>query len=358
MLLPGWRVGVCGRKVIGSMGHVEVHRSATGAHYVGVETCGSVWCCPVCAGRVASGRAAEVTEHLALHAARGGATYMVTLTVRHALRQPAAMLREAVASAWTGVINGAPWKRLVARCDVLGYVRALEVTHGGNGWHPHLHVLLYTARRLDDVEEAEAKIWLFARWAKMVARRDLGDCDPAAFVFERVKGEQQGAEYLTKWGAGCEVTRGSDKTGRKGRSPWQLLEDADGDDRQACALFIEYAHAFKGARHLTWSQKLRRLYLKRDEPDDETLASTASEPGEQMELNTDNGVDYGRVIALPARAFAEIVRRRLTADILDAAAGGGRPSVLALLCAYDIWSEADEQAYAWKLSQPPLAKAA
>jgi len=336
MLLPGWRVGACGRKVMGRTAHVEIERTPTGAHYVGVETCGSVWCCPVCAGRVAAGRSAELTEHLAAHVLTNGAAYMVTLTVRHALRQPATTLRAAVAAAWSAVINGAPWKRFASKCDVLGYVRALEVTHGGHGWHPHLHVLLYTARPLGSVEEGEAKVWLYERWANMVARRDLGDCDPAAFVFERVRAEQQGAEYLTKWGAGCEVTRGSDKAGRKGRSPWQLLEDADEGDRQACALFREYARAFHGARHLTWSRKLRRRYLDGDELDDDAVAALASEPGEQLSLNTDNGVEFGRVIAIPRRTFYAIVRLGLTADILDAAAAGGRASVLSLLFAYDL----------------------
>ena len=30
----------------------------------------------------------------------------------------------------------------------IGHIKALEVTHGRNGWHPHYHILIFTHQEL------------------------------------------------------------------------------------------------------------------------------------------------------------------------------------------------------------------
>ena len=30
----------------------------------------------------------------------------------------------------------------------IGHIKALEVTHGRNGWHPHYHILIFTKQEL------------------------------------------------------------------------------------------------------------------------------------------------------------------------------------------------------------------
>ena len=68
--------------------------------------------------------------------------------------------------------------------------------------------------------------------------------------------------YVAKWGAAEELTLTAKKEARSktGRSPFQLLADyAERDDKQAGALFAEYAQTFKGLRQLVWSDGLKKL---------------------------------------------------------------------------------------------------
>ena len=65
------------------------------------------------------------------------------------------------------------------------------------------------------------------------------------------------------------------KSGRAGRSPFQLLADyADQNDARAGALFAEFAGVFKGRRQLVWSPGLKKL-AGIDEVSDEQAAEDA-----------------------------------------------------------------------------------
>jgi hypothetical protein len=63
------------------------------------------------------------------------------------------------------------------------------------------------------------------------------------------------------------------KAAKGGRSPFDLLRSYLNDrDRQAGALFVEYANAFKGKRQLVWSQGLKDLFSVQEQTDEETAA--------------------------------------------------------------------------------------
>jgi hypothetical protein len=59
---------------------------------------------------------------------------------------------------------------------------ALEVTHGDNGWHPYLHVVFFLR---SDAAADEFGVWLLDRWATVVHRLGLGECNPDIWRFER-----------------------------------------------------------------------------------------------------------------------------------------------------------------------------
>ena len=48
------------------------------ASYGGLQTCGSVWTCPVCAAKIAERRRVELLDAMELHKAQGGAVYLLT----------------------------------------------------------------------------------------------------------------------------------------------------------------------------------------------------------------------------------------------------------------------------------------
>ena len=95
--------------------------------------------------------------------------------------------------------------------------------------------------------------------------------DGAGAAFQ-VQGATAAGQYLGKWGAAEELALSGRKSGRAGRSPFQLLADySDAGDKRAGALFAEYAAAFKGRRQLVWSPGLKKR-AGIDEVSDEAAA--------------------------------------------------------------------------------------
>jgi hypothetical protein len=335
-MLPKERVAGCGRKLVGSRATL-IARGERGAAWSGIETCGSIWLCAVCAAKVAELRRAEVEwiadQHVKAEAPRPspcfvgpmpyrkpGAVYMATFTVPHTAFQSARELRDGVANAFRRFQSGAPWKRAKAHAGIVGTVRALEVTHGRKGWHPHLHVLLFADDLAAEIEE-ELSFWMFDRWAAMVARGGLGECSPDAFDFHKCHRAVDAAGYVGKWGCDSEIAKAGTKTARDAnKSPWGLLLAANDGEPRARDLFEEYGMAMKGSRHLTWSKGLRELYGLGPEKTDEELAA-AEEPFEGAKV-------LGTV---EAPVWRKIVARGLTVECLEAAERGGWPEVLALL---------------------------
>jgi Replication protein len=297
------RVSGCGRKRISD--HVTVARTASGnVQYHGLMTCGSIWQCPVCAGRIASKRSVEVAELLQAHDDVGGAVYMATLTVRHRQSDQIGDVRDLVRDAWTKTLQGRIWQELKTHFGIVGYVRSLELTHGKHGWHPHLHVLFFTAKPVqDDAQLANA---LFSRWADAVETLE-GSCEISAFDFRRATNVSAAADYVSKWGAGSEISKGAEKDGRMGSlSPWQLLEKADKGHAQSVAIWKAYATAMHRARHMTYSVGIRELYNLR-------------EPLPDAQLSLETETIARELYSFDEATWSQVVKQKLTGVVLDAA---------------------------------------
>jgi hypothetical protein len=207
------------------------------------------------------------------------------------------------------VQQGAPWKRAIEAAGLTGMVRALEVTHGGNGWHPHLHILLLFDPGTFSIEIQQFGIWIFERWARFIAKAGFGECNPAIFRFEETHSPEAAGDYVAKWGPEAELVSGHTKKSKHGRTPWMLLEAAANGDTRAGALFQEYAYGFKGARQLTWTRGLRERYGLRD-VDDAELAANEEEGGPSVTLGT-----------FSSRTFARLRAADLQLDLLEAVEG-------------------------------------
>jgi hypothetical protein len=236
----------------------------------------------------------------------GGSVYMATLTVPHHRFDEPRQLRRAVASCWQAVQAGRAWIREKARAGFIGSVRALEVTHGGNGWHPHLHVLVFFRAGVAESFANGFGQWLGERWATVAKRRGLGRVNVLeAFTFERARSTERAGAYVTKWGTEWELLGGQSKGAKGGnRSPWQLLQSYADGDRHSGMLFRVYALAFKGARQLTYSKGLRDVYELR-------------EPGSDEELDLEElaGEEIG---AITNQVYWALARRGLLVDLLEA----------------------------------------
>lgn len=301
--------------------HVEVHHhpKSGSASFGGLMRCGSVWHCPCCASKVGERRREEIKEAVAEWERRGGRVVMVTYTVRHERGDDLSQLMAGFLLARKKMRSGRWQSSWSSDIGLAGSIRAWEVTHGGNGWHPHIHELLFIA---DGVQLADLEARMQDRWLQCVQRAGLKAVREVAL---KVNFDLTGGEYLAKfgrdrqWSEGHELTRSHTKRARGGgRSPWQLLAEwADEEDVRSGALFQQYAAAFKGQRQIRWTNGLKALLLIADKTDEELA-----------EEETEEGVVLVRI---RRPGWCWILGNDARGDLLDAAATGDVEQVRGLL---------------------------
>ena len=291
--------------------------------------CASVHSCPVCSASILAKRAQLVataikrwrygisdllSDQFATKPtdAEGGVVAMLTLTVRHGRHHALAELLDAVAQGMQKILSGKSWQ---LEQDVLGvpiegrgekvrnrigWMRVLDTTVGPdlNGWHPHVHMLLFLRPGTtdDDIQALGECLW--TRWDRGARAAGLESGEMGVGMeIHRVTGDAEAplGEYFGK--AAFELVGSSAKAGRGDGhySPMQLLAslirprlgivctdpEEHGPDcrcselsakqiRQRWALWGEWEQSSKGRRQISISSGLLRyLGLGPEwEPDD------------------------------------------------------------------------------------------
>lgn len=326
---------------------VAITRGPDGTvHGAGTESCSSIWACPVCAAKIRNTRAEEISAGLSNHIAAGGGALLVTLTLPHQAADKLAKTVGLVSSGFRAINAGRAYKEDHDTYGILGHIRAFEVTHGQNGWHPHLHVIVALAKPSTRDSAAALESRWQARWDRWLVGRGW----PASVVgigvrVDRVRrdAEATGA-YLAKLqegdkldrSVGNEVARADLKGGRRGsRVPFEILADFGSDGRaEDLDLWQEFQIATKGRSAIRWSRGLRAILLPDvDELTDEEIAA-AEVGGETVALLSPwlyrkiAGRPYGEAFLLVAAeqgGFAGIVRyvRAMGLDV----SGVNRPHI-------------------------------
>lgn len=321
------RLRSCGRGTRGD--HVGVHvvgqdDDARGSA-TGLVSCGSIWSCPVCSAHIRHVRALDVIEAARVHQEAGGGLLFLTLTLRHHRGQALEDLLGGLLDSCRAMTNGAPWVRKRDRYGIRGRIRATEVTWGeANGWHPHLHLLLFldAPLALGDLDQLQA--WLYERWSSMVARRGLGSVTREHGVrLEEVRSGEDVGQYVAKVqerSVGLEMARGDLKRGRLDRlTPFDLLEAAGDGEAWAVKAWQEYERATKGRRCIEWSRGLREHLGLDQEKSDEDIAAEDTTSEETL------------VATVSAEDWALICRHGLDFDVLEQAVVLGRTGVEAVV---------------------------
>ena len=270
----------------GTLADIEIMKGIhQKAFYQGLQVCARVWHCPVCAAKISERRRLELKEALLAARSQGMRLHFVTLTVPHGAGDDIKELLARLSDALKRLSQG---KYSIKRCieqdlsgEVLhGYIRALEVTHGQNGFHPHYHMILFTS---PGIEPAYLEGAYLAAWQR--ACRLSGLPEPSERHGVTVQDGSKAAEYASKWGIEDEMLTGHTKqTRQKGLTPWGMLravldgEDLDYPPDRAGKLFQVYARAFAGRRQLYWSNGLRaKLELAKELSDEEIVAKPDEE---------------------------------------------------------------------------------
>ena len=319
-ILPTSRTAKCLRLRTGRT-DVQVWKSKEHhtASYGGLQTCGSVWTCPVCSAKIAERRRVELLQAMDIHRAQGGSVSLLTLTTPHQRGDNLAQLLEQQGKALQSFLRDREVKAVMAEMGYIGQVRALEVTHGrksekNNGWHPHFHILQFHQVKGSAADRMDWTTRLYLRWVAYCQKAGLGT--PSFKHGIKLDDGSKATQYVTKWGLEDEMTKGHTKKAKAGgETPFDLLRSflVDGSDGQAAALFREFADCFKGKCQLSWSRGLKARFFV-DEKTDEQVAN---------ELE-DNAVLLGQITLEQWRDVLKVDGR---ATVLEIAARSGWEAV-------------------------------
>jgi len=279
------RVRSCGRWAITADGSVEVRANGAAVGYAGLATCGSVWACPVCNARVQAVRRLEVGTVLAWGLERGGAAFGA-YTVRHHAASSLDATWRGLSACWQAVARDKSVRLLRTSLGLVGTIRAAEVTHGANGWHPHLHPVHLFSRPISEDAVGALHSAQFGAWARAADRLGMAAPVIGAQDLHRIVGasaHEALGDYFTKASyapapdsVGWEMTSTQTKSRLRavdGRTPWDLLHAvyAEGD-ADALDLWHTWEKDSHGKRALTWSRGLRSAAGLEVEATDEEIA--------------------------------------------------------------------------------------
>lgn len=317
-----------------NVAQIGVHKSTQhkSAFYSGLMSCGSVWTCPICTAVVQERRRVEISKAVSWAYDSGKQAAMVTLTFPHYKQNALEDLVKKQADALARFRRGAPWDRFKSRLGYSGLIRALELTHGANGWHPHTHELWFVAG--DSIVENE-KTFIVDRWLNCCIKAGLVDPENvaqiAAFKLHAVdiKDRCDASDYLAKndeashWGVDREIAKASTKAGKaSGMHAFGLLALARDGDKIAGAKFVEYAKVMRGKRQLLWSRGLKDL-VGVDDLTDEEIAAKQEDKADLLGY-------------LTVEQWGWVRKAGLRAQLLDAAELSGWIGVEAILnCLYE-----------------------
>ncbi|CEN51949.1 protein rep [Capnocytophaga canis] len=244
----------------------------------GLVKCGSVWRCPVCGFKVMKHRQNELYYMSSEWLRRGFKISFVTLTIRHRPTFTLEKSLDILLSEFRKMQNTKVFDRLELEHDVTGFVRTLEITWGeSNGWHPHLHLLVF--HKSDNFDSLHSDF--IDCWTK---RKRVGalKCLQKA---KRVYDTEGLVDYVTKWDMTKEMTRSHFKEPKtvtkwdsdlvvKGEryTPFSMLrrlalDEFDEDssyDRYMRGklhwLFVHYCKATKGKHFIVVSKKMKAFF--------------------------------------------------------------------------------------------------
>lgn len=300
-----WRYPLPERKTVDVIYSDERQR----ARASGTMKCGMAWVCPVCSAYIAERRRVELGRAL-LNSREKYATVMITYTAKHDKSMRLNDTLVAMQKAYKHAKSGRAWVEIRQEFGMVGSVRAIEITYGESGWHPHYHELLFfdvgLIQRDYDGSIAEYALGLEAimveRWIAGLNKNGMTASEEIGLKISST--DDDVVDYIAKYGkmplehdfkgATDEITRGTAKTARNGNfGVWEILFRANGNRRFA-NLFKEYVAATKGRSQLQWSRGLLAL-LNIEEIRDEIACEGVETDTDRVLASID--VEFWRLLA-------------------------------------------------------------
>ena len=228
------------------------------ASYGGLQTCGSIWACPVCASKIAIEKGQEVLKALQWAKLEGHLPVMIALTARHDAGMALADFMARFKGAWERFNSGRIWKRFKKKYGIVHHIANREVTYGEFGWHYHMHLLLFLDfDLLRESDEQDIQKTMEAFWLRCLEKEGLEGLPEIALHVSA--NHKVGETYLTKIGITISEKDGkleyemTSSDTKKGRSIWDILRHAYYGDKKSEALYLEFVEAMSDTNFLTFS---------------------------------------------------------------------------------------------------------
>ncbi len=296
------------------------HKATKNTFFGGLEVCGSLYACPVCAPKIAEIRAVEIRNAVTQWVKEGGICLFITLTFPHYASDSMKSSITALKDALVRFRNNRAYRAIRANLGYTGLIRAVEVTWGeANGSHPHVHEIWFvrpvawfipelvgrnteqfTTGLLAALFDTYLKPDLFKQWESAVVASGMrAPSYERGMVIKVAETEEQLlariAEYLSKsgiekpaWGVDDELTKLHSKRGMPDRfTPFDFLrqqynvELTKAEKYRFRCLFAEYVAAFKGTAKIYWTNGLKAKFAI-DDVTDEQIAEEQIEAADML----------------------------------------------------------------------------
>lgn len=338
----GGRQRTCGCRQININEGVGVIEDADKKHFFsGVQTCGSVWTCPVCALKISKQRSLEVAHILKQMQGENYSLGFLTLTWKHNHKEELEVVLKRGMKVYREMCKHRVYKTLEEGSNVIGNIRALEVKFGANGWHPHLHIAIVGECKPDILAAFASAVKHL--WMKLQGENATME----AQKYKPIYCEQGIAEYITKWQAADEMTKGHMKSEGKHHeslTPFAMLEKIHCSKTVEAqkifyrAKFHEYGDVMKGRKQLTRGRKLIDRY--------KDILQRKRE--KEIEIKSDEEIVKQKhegtlVFTIESELFNEVVGNNLQAHILNVYAESGIIGIQELLLECGIFTQFNEQ---------------
>jgi len=278
-----------------------------GVYYHNMQRCGSVWFCPDCMYKLMKARAEELYKQLMIYKNRNQVILFITFTLQHNINSKLSNLLDILHSAFKHANTHRDWQT-IKKTIPIEYLRVLEILFGVNGWHNHYHTVFVGG---EDIMKA---INVFITLYKQYLQNKGLLINEHTVVVERWNGKLEDMkDYMFKGMLEQELTGGGLKKHNKGKTFFELIDNADKYDKQ----IKEYVNVMKGKRQYHHSKGFFTIRVKTD----------------TEILKEDKAIET--IYKIPILIYKDIFKKGIALYLLNEYNFKGTPGVIKLLELYD-----------------------
>lgn len=266
------------------------------AHYNGLQTCGSVWVCPICGSIISERRKNDLQNAINQWRDKDqcNVVLMITFTTPHYIFQSLDEVLNIQDKA-IRIMKQQPqrtshkvWRTIMDEITSIGSYTGREVTFGTrNGWHPHRHEVHFNVylpeNRLKQAHEDITTAFAIAFQKTGGNIKDIESFRQRAVKLDQINdddGFKRISSYVTSvegdsWTLAQEATKGQQKTAKNGNlTPFGILDAIrQGTSEMGLykAKYREYVNTMKGKQQFFPSPGMKQFFAQGWKSDQEII---------------------------------------------------------------------------------------